>query len=169
MMKLLQCVVYLGSEKYHSVVKSKITELELQLLRHIHTNDAITGLRQVGEIDVVKNDEYRNLARFYGVDAVEKCFDIKLDGFSDWLEATLQDEEAKRYETTIYDTYTFDDAPSELVTDELPEEFAFDGEGNPVVATAQEATAEEQAVVEVKQTVKTTTKKTAAKAVVGLE
>ena len=139
-MKLLNCTVQLGGDKTHSVGKTKITELELNLIRHIHGNESIENLRQVGEIEVERNSEYRSLARFYGAPSVEKCFDIKLDGFSDWLESTLQDEEAKRYEKALYD------APAIAVAQQYAEEvhvvenefdFEFDGEGNPVVAAEQ--------------------------------
>ncbi len=141
-MKLLDCTVQLGGTKTHSVAKHKISELELKLLKHIHGSEAITDLRQVGEIEVNKDKEYRNLARFYGASAVEKCFDIELSDFSAWLEEQLEAEEAKRYEKKMYDADVAPEKPVKAAKktkqtvvendDDDDEPPMFDGNGDPI-------------------------------------
>jgi len=153
-MKLLDCTLRLGEGVTHSVPKHKITELELMLLKHIHGDDAIADLKQVGEIHLDNNAEYRKLARYYSVKNVETCFDIKLDNFSDWLEDQLDAEKSKRFEEKSYNDSVEKVKQKKEITEEQLElnkakaktkseakvdadveeegDFAFDGEGNPI-------------------------------------
>lgn len=136
-MKLLSLIVRLGGVLTHSVPKTRISELELRLLKHIHGADAIAELKQIGEIEISTKDEYRNLARQYGVKAVEQCFDVKLDDFSDWLESQLQAEEEKRFDAQYaQDVPTGSFPPIDLAEtiDEKTslETMLYDGNGEPI-------------------------------------
>lgn len=89
-MKLFNCTLRLGGLLTHSIPKERITEKEVFLLKAIHGGDAIVNLKQIGEITTSDSAEYRRLARFYGQSVVEKSFEIKLDGFQDWLAEQLE-------------------------------------------------------------------------------
>lgn len=89
-MKLFNCTLRLGGLLTHSIPKERITEKEVFLLKAIHGGDAIVNLKQIGEITTSDSAEYRRLARFYSQSVVEKSFEIKLDGFQDWLAEQLE-------------------------------------------------------------------------------
>lgn len=139
-MKLLNCTVRLGGGITHTVPKTRITELELRLLKAIHGADALVDLKQIGDIEISTKDEYRNLARQYGVKAVESCFDVKLDDFSEWLDSKLAEEEARRFEAPYAQdvpVVVANDFPDIESTDVISDELAlatlqYDGNGDPV-------------------------------------
>lgn len=143
--KLLSCTIRLGGDLTHTVPKTRISEYELRLLRHIHGSEAIADLKQIGEIDLVPMEEYRLLARTYSVEKVEKCFNISLEGFGDWLEEQLINETTMREQASEFAAISLEEALSDtnvdvlghdenVLNDDEEDEFAFDGEGNPVVA-----------------------------------
>jgi hypothetical protein len=119
-MKLLNCTVRLGGNLLHSVPKERVSEREIMLLKHIHGSDAIVDLKHVGDIEVPVKDEYRRLARFYGLKNVEECFDVKLENFAEWLEEQLQNEEAQREERKLYDLPLTTDVQPVVSSDNIP-------------------------------------------------
>ena len=85
-MKLYNCRVQVGGDVGgHEVPKSRITEKELRLLKHMHGNDAIKALEPAGDIVRDDMDEYRRLATIYNPLRVSKFFGIDLENFDDWL------------------------------------------------------------------------------------
>ena len=85
-LKLFNCRVNVGRDvSIHEVPKEKITERELRLLRTMHGNDMIKGLVQVGAMECEEMEEMSRLAYIYGQRRVERCFNIQLDDFEQWI------------------------------------------------------------------------------------
>ena len=106
--KFYNCMVRLGGSLLHTVPKQRISGEEVRLLKHLHGDDAIVELREVGIAqDWTRNEELNVLADRYssepdkkdGRKLVEKVFSITLDDFDTWLmdkelaEENRQDEE----------------------------------------------------------------------------
>lgn len=115
-MKILNCTIRLGGELLHTVPKERVSEREIRLLKHIHGSDAVVDVKHIGDIEVPANDEYKRLARFYSLKAVEECFDVRIDDFADWLESQLAHEDAKRFEANFYASGTSDSASANAAT-----------------------------------------------------
>lgn len=96
-MKLYSCRVnVMGDVVQHTVPKERITEKELMLLRRIHGNEAIHGLRELGESPVDEMEELHRLAMVYGRERVEEAFRLSLDDYDQWLALKLSEGDDER-------------------------------------------------------------------------
>lgn len=92
--KYYNCQVRLGGSLLHTVPKTRITGEEVRLLKHLHGDDSIVELKEVGVATDESRDEVLNaLADSYssepdkrdGRKLVEKVFGISLNDFDSWL------------------------------------------------------------------------------------
>jgi hypothetical protein len=106
--KYYNCQVRLGGWLLHTVPKSRISGEEVRILKHLHGDDSIVELREVGVATAETREEVLNaLADTYSSDPekhdgrklVEKVFGVTLSDFDSWLmereiaEETRQDEQ----------------------------------------------------------------------------
>lgn len=79
-MRLLDCQVRLGGNINHVVPRYNVTDHEVIMLRDIHGNDAVVGIKLTkGEADRTDMEECVRLASIYGQEKVESLFRVKLD------------------------------------------------------------------------------------------
>ncbi len=92
--KYYNCQVRLGGSLLHTVPKKRITGEEVRLLKHLHGDDSIVELKEVGAATDETREEVLNaLADSYssepdkrdGRKLVEKVFGVTLDDFDSWL------------------------------------------------------------------------------------
>lgn len=95
-LRLFDCIVLHGHAtgfNGHQIPKKGVTEKELILLRHLHGQDNVTGIKEAGKRDVDEQEEMYRLAREYGSAAdpmrgakrVEEVFGYSMHGYGDWL------------------------------------------------------------------------------------
>lgn len=77
-MKTYDCSVRLAGNLNQVVPKFGVTEFEIIVLRRLHGNDSVVGIKSAGERDVSKKDELNRLAPIYGTTVVEEVFKIPL-------------------------------------------------------------------------------------------
>lgn len=106
--KVYNCRVRLGGSLLHEVPKERISGEEVRLLRHIHGDDAIVDLRELGTLEgYTRDEELNSLADRFAQEAdkrdgrklVEKVFGVSLDDFDRWLlnkEAEAEDHAEQR-------------------------------------------------------------------------
>lgn len=108
--KVYDCTVRLGGGLLHTVPKSRISAQEIRLLKHIHGDDAIVGVKELGHLDGwTVNEELNSLAERYsqepdkrdGVKMVEKVFGVVLSDFDSWLLAREEERERQEAETEV--------------------------------------------------------------------
>lgn len=109
--KFYNCMVRLGGSLLHTVPKQRISGEEVRLLRHLHGDDAIVELREVGIAqDWSRNEELNVLADRYssepdkkdGRKLVEKVFGTSLDDFDSWLmDKELAEEDRQDQEKAL--------------------------------------------------------------------
>lgn len=87
--KLNSAMIRHAGNPGHTIARDGMTEYELRLLRRIHGSDAVFDVRETGEVEREERQEYLLLARYYGVEIVEKTFMVVLDEFADWVEAKM--------------------------------------------------------------------------------
>ena len=92
--EVYNCRVRLGGSLLHEVPKERISGEEVRLLRHIHGDDAIVDLRELGTLEgYTRDEELNSLADRFAQEAdkrdgrklVEKVFGVSLDDFDRWL------------------------------------------------------------------------------------
>jgi len=92
--KMYSCVVRLGGSLLHTVPKDLVSGEEIRMLKHIHGDDSIANLKEVGVLEgLTRDEELRSLADKFSQEAdkrdgralVEKIFGVTLTDFDDWL------------------------------------------------------------------------------------
>jgi len=103
--KVYDCLVALGGNLLHTVPKRRITGEEIRLLQTLHGQDAVSQVREVGELDGwTREEEFHDLADRYSQDPtridgrklVEKVFGVTLFNFDAWLAKKEEDEEQRQ-------------------------------------------------------------------------
>lgn len=108
MLRVYNCSVRLGGSVLHTVPKIRITGEEVRLLKHLHGDDSIVDLKEIGSLkeDYTRDMELMDLASRYSTDndhstgrkLVEKVFNTTLADFDGWLmrkEQEAEDHEAQ--------------------------------------------------------------------------
>lgn len=91
--KVYDCEVRHGGNLLHSIPRQAATQREIKLLRHIHGDDAVVGVKEVGESAINTEEELYELAVRYsktsnpahGRRLVENVFHVELTRFPQFL------------------------------------------------------------------------------------
>lgn len=85
-MKHYNCRVRLGGSVLHEVPKQNVSEIEINLFRAIHGQDAVVGIRRHCETTISTEDELRRLGDIYKDKVVEKALGVKILRFAPVIE-----------------------------------------------------------------------------------
>jgi hypothetical protein len=92
-MKFFNCRVRIGGGVEHDVPKIDVSELEINLLRAIHGDNAVIAIKLKGEKDISQEDELRRLGETYEDSVVDKLLGVKITRFKPIVEDTDEDDE----------------------------------------------------------------------------
>lgn len=85
-MKHYNCRVRLGGSVLHEVPKQNVSEIEINLFRAIHGQDAVVGIKRHCETTISTEDELRRLGDIYKDAVVEKALGVKILRFAPVIE-----------------------------------------------------------------------------------
>lgn len=86
-MQLFDCRVRVGGQISHEVPKECVTEMEVNVLRHIHGADAVAGFKKHGSVDRDKDEEINRLVGEYGADKVSAALNVVVNTFAPIVES----------------------------------------------------------------------------------
>lgn len=81
-MKHYNCRVRLRGDVGLEVPKQNVSEIEIHMLRAIHGQDSVVGIKKVSEVNTTQEDELRRLGDMYTDKVVEAALNVKITRFS---------------------------------------------------------------------------------------